>query len=77
MPKQEMSFEEAMTALQELVTRLEAGKASLDESLALYEQGMGLVRLCNAHLDRAEQRVEAVRITPEGAVTAPFDGELE
>ncbi|MBQ3483693.1 MAG: exodeoxyribonuclease VII small subunit [Clostridia bacterium] len=74
MANEEMRFEEAMAALEELVARLEAGKVGLDESLALYEQGMRLVRLCNAQLDRAQQRVAAVRMTEEGLVTEPFDG---
>jgi len=75
MANEEMRFEEAMAALEDLVARLEAGKVGLDESLALYEEGMKLVRLCNAQLDRAEQRVEAVRLTADGIETVPFDGE--
>ena len=75
MAKEEMRFEEAMAALEDLVARLEAGKVGLDESLALYEEGMKLVRRCNAQLDRAEQRVEAVRVSADGIETAPFDGE--
>lgn len=75
MANEEMRFEEAMAALEDLVARLEAGKVGLDESLALYEEGMKLVRLCNAQLDRAEQRVEAVRLTADGIETIPFDGE--
>ena len=52
---------------------MEAGNVTLDESLALYEKGMKLVRQCTAALDAADRRVEAVRLTSDGAETVPFD----
>ena len=77
MTKKEMSFEAAMLELQSVVERLEAGKVSLEESLALYERGMELVTLCNARLDTAEQRVSAVKLGPDGLQLQPFAGEAE
>ena len=71
-----MSFEVAITELQSVVERLEAGKVALDESLALYERGMQLVKLCNGYLDDAERRVSAVRVQDGTLVTEPFSEEV-
>ena len=67
-----MRFEDALKRLEAVVAELEAGKVSLDDSLALYEEGMKLIRLCNGRLDAAEQRVDALRLTEEGAFLEPF-----
>lgn len=75
MTKKEMTFEAALAELQSVVERLEAGKVSLEDSLALYERGMELVALCNKRLDVAEQRVSAVKMTAEGAELTPFASE--
>ena len=72
MTKKELTFEAALAELQSVVERLEAGKVSLDESLALYERGMELVGFCNGRLDVAEQRVSAVKMTADGAELAPI-----
>jgi len=55
-----LSFEEAYARLEEIVARLEAGELSLDESLALYEEGQRIAQHCGALLDAAELRVEQV-----------------
>ena len=76
MTKKEISFEAALEELQNIVASLEAGNVGLDKSLGLYERGVELVRLCNARLDEAQQRVEAVRASADGSViTVPFGGE--
>ena len=51
-------LEKALEDLEKIVEELENGKLPLDESLALFEQGIKLIRLCNAKLDNAEQRIE-------------------
>ncbi len=68
MAKKEITFEKALEELQTVVSSLEEGKVGLDESLGLFERGMELVRLCNSRLDEAEQRVLAVRTSPDGSV---------
>ena len=75
MTKKEITFEAALAELQSVVERLEAGKVSLEDSLALYERGMELVALCNKRLDAADQRVSAVKMTAEGAELTPFASE--
>lgn len=63
--KEEITFEQAISELQAVVEKLEAGKVALEDSLALYERGVALVKICNERLDLAQQRVSAVRL--EGA----------
>jgi exodeoxyribonuclease VII small subunit len=58
MDNKEKSFEEALARLEEIVTLLDSGNAPLDQSLALFEEGAGLVKLCSAKLDNVEQRVK-------------------
>lgn len=73
--KNEMTFEAAVTELQAVVEKLEAGKVALEESLALYERGVALVKICNERLDAAEQRVRTVRL--DGAEPCVEDAEGE
>ena len=47
----ELSFEEALAALEEIVGRLEGGSVPLDESISLYEKGEELRKQCQARLD--------------------------
>jgi len=59
-----LSFEEALRALEETVAALEAGDLTLEESLALFEKGQKLAALCNQQLENASLRVE--QLTAEG-----------
>lgn len=69
-------FEEALTELAEIVSDLEDGSVGLEESLALFEKGMGLLRHCQQVLSRAEQRIEQlIGFDADGnAITEPLDG---
>ena len=67
--KNEMSFETAIARLETIVRLLESGSAPLDESLSLFEEGVGLVKLCNARLDSAEQKVKILTKNPDGTVS--------
>jgi exodeoxyribonuclease VII small subunit len=53
-------FEEALAQLEAIVDRLEAGTLSLEESLAAFEQGIGLVRQLTTTLDSVERKVEVL-----------------
>ena len=70
-----LSFEEALKALEDVVRRLESGQAPLDESIDLYEQGDKLRAHCQARLDAAQARIEAIVADRDGkaAGTRPFD----
>jgi len=52
-----LSFEDSYARLEEVIQRLEQGDLSLEESVALYEEGMSLAQHCGRQLDAAELRV--------------------
>lgn len=54
----EMNFEEKMNRLNEIVDRVENSVLSLEESLKLYEEGIGLVKELMSTLDDAEKKIE-------------------
>jgi len=64
-----MTFEAAMARLEEIVRALEGGNTPLDASLALFEEGVSLVKLCNGRLDHAEQRVKILTMGENGMLT--------
>lgn len=53
-------FEEAISELETLVSKLEAGDLSLDDSMALFEKGMELVRFAEQKINEAEAKVEVI-----------------
>jgi len=55
-----LSFEEALKQLTELVGKLESGQLPLEESVAAFESGVQLSRRCEALLDHAEQRLQTL-----------------
>lgn len=71
-----MSFEQALVALEEIVTKLERGDVPLDQSITLYERGEKLRAACQQRLDSAQARIEKIVAgadgTPSG--TVPLDG---
>lgn len=68
MKQNQPNFEAALARLSEIVRMLESGQAPLEQSLALYEEGVGLVRLCNEKLDGAEKKIKALQVvTPDAA----------
>ena len=57
----EPTFEELYTRLEEVTERLESGELSLEQSVALYEEGMEVARRCQELLGAVEQRIESLR----------------
>ena len=55
-----LTFEEAMAELDELVSRMEDGELSLDDSLKAFERGVKLTRKCQEALSQAELRVKTL-----------------
>ena len=69
-------FEEALQELETIVQRLEDGNLSLDESLALFEEGIKLSHLCSQRLDEAEKKVEILLKNENGSLSRqPFEPE--
>ena len=61
MTEQELSYEQARAELATVVERLEAGGATLEESLALWERGEALADICQRWLDGARNRLAEAR----------------
>lgn len=59
MTEQQPSYEQARDELTDIVRRLEAGGVTLEESLALWERGEALARICQELLDGAKARLAA------------------
>ena len=74
MAAKKLSFEESVKRLDEVVRHLEKGDVPLDESLALFEEGAGLVKACNEMLDSAEQKVTVLK---KGIGGAPEEEEYD
>lgn len=70
MPKKKLTFEESLTRLEEIVRHLEKGDMPLSDSLALFEEGTGLINGCSVMLDEAEQKVVQLK---KGADRKPVE----
>ena len=75
--KKEVTFENALERLENIVASLESGEAPLDESLALFEEGVKLVKLCNNKLEGAEKVVKQLVNVDGEFVEKSFSEELE
>lgn len=75
-PVTEMSFEEAIKELEEVVNRLDSGDVPLDASITLYERGAALKKRCEDELKRAEEKVAAITLDSDGnpVGTTPVEG---
>lgn len=62
-------FETALSQLEALVARMESGELPLEQSLAAYERGVELSRVCQRLLDAADEQVKVL----QGNVLKPFD----
>ena len=69
----DLAFEDQLTRLEAIVNALEAGGLRLEESLAVFEEGVALARACSRYLESAERRLEMlVRDESGGVSSAPF-----
>ncbi len=75
--KRDEPFEELYRRLEETVEKLEKGGLSLEDSIALYEQGMELAKRCQAILDAAELRITKLRESFGQAAAATAEEEEE
>ena len=62
----EMTFEQAMTRLEQIVATLESGRCTLDESLTLFEEGTKLTAYCAEQLKTAEQKIVKLTAVESG-----------
>jgi exodeoxyribonuclease VII small subunit len=64
--QQNKKFEIALAELEEVVEQLETGELALEESLAAFEKGVGLIKYCNQKLTEVEKKVELLVKDKEG-----------
>jgi exodeoxyribonuclease VII small subunit len=68
-------FEDALEKLEDIVKKMEAGELPLDDALKSFEEGIKLIRFCQAKLDEAERRVEMILGKEDALQVKRFDGE--
>ena len=75
-PVDEMSFEEAMAELEQVLGQLERGDVALDDSIKLYERGAALKARCETKQREAEEKVAAITTDADGNPTGlkPVEG---
>ena len=70
----EMTFENALNELESIVSKLERGEVTLEESIAIYERGAKLKSHCGGKLKDAQLKVEKIVLDKDGKVeTVPFN----
>ena len=70
----DLKFEDCLARLEQIVGRLESGNLPLEESLKIFEEGVGLARSCARYLEEAEKRIELLTKDEGGLLrTEPFE----
>lgn len=64
--KADLSYEDAVKRLEEIVNLLEKGEASLEQSLDLFKEGMALAKVCEQQLSEMEEEITRLQINAEG-----------
>jgi exodeoxyribonuclease VII small subunit len=70
--KEYKDFETALGRLEEIVNRLESGELTLEDSLALYAEGVDIARICNKKLTEAEGQVAKLTKLTDGFTLEPL-----
>jgi exodeoxyribonuclease VII small subunit len=69
----DLTFEQALKRLEEIVEAMETEDLDLDKSLQFFEEGVSLSRHCNQQLQAAEKRIDILLSKTDGTLTAePF-----
>ena len=71
------TFEQSISELEEIVSQLENGDVTLDESLSLFEKGIKLSKSCQKMLDAAEKKVSILMTNDDGEVVKEEFGDLD
>lgn len=77
MNEQNLTFEQNMQRLEQIVRAMERGDVALEESLKLFQEGTELIRACDQLLNEAQLQVKKIMTAPDGSpVEEGFDHEL-
>ena len=74
---EELSFEEALQQLENIVRELESGRIKLDDAVAAYEKAVALKQLCENRLKAAQLKIEKIEVSPEGDISVSDFAEPE
>lgn len=66
--KNPVKLEEAMERIEQVIAAMEQERIDLDEALKLYEEGIGLTRICQKQLEEAQRKVEILQMTSDGEI---------
>lgn len=72
-PEETMAYEAALARLEEMVARLEAGTLPLEDSLAAFDEGVGLIRMLGGRLDAMERRMLTLVEGRDGTQAVPME----
>ncbi len=73
---EDVSFEKALQELEKVVSSLESGRLTLDESVKKFQKGIELTKVCSEKLDRAEEKINILIQDEDGELkTSPFEPE--
>lgn len=74
----DLSFEDALVQLENIVRELESGRIRLDDAVKAYERAVALKQLCETKLKAAQLKIEKIEVTPQGDLqTTPLDNPEE
>ena len=73
----ELSYEQAFGKLETIVSRLESGDTTLDESVTLFQEGMGLAKICADKLAAIEHQISQLLVAEDGTVLEKPFGEQD
>ncbi|TVR50539.1 MAG: exodeoxyribonuclease VII small subunit [Puniceicoccaceae bacterium] len=76
-PPSEPTFEQALARLEALIAALEEGSVPLSELIEKFEEGTKLLKVCELHLNQAEQKILQLKATDAGASLEDFDPDRE
>lgn len=74
---EELSFEDAIAELEQLVEQIESGEVGLEEALAQYERGAALIQRCRSVLASAEKRIAELTADEQGRLTVPGETQAQ
>lgn len=69
MQNKNIGFEASMERLEKIVAELSREGITLDESLALYEEGVALAKNCNARLEETERKIKILKVSEYGEIS--------
>lgn len=70
----DLSFEDALIRLENIVRELESGRIKLDDAVQAYEKAIALKQLCETKLNNARLKIEKIELAPNGELTtSPLD----